>query len=451
MTTNWYTALYTSLDKYLKLKIPFEAIHFPSTGLTSALVRYSHDHQHDENGKKIFIIDLRSGLFTNDLAANHKEFLHLIQSYLEQTLDISLDIESEKNIYRTIELAFKQYLDSGHEILIVFETTVSTKLQFVPDFRDMLVFLDKQRDQTNGKVNVMITSTYPIFNDENPAPIPMISRFVNFINPERIYETAYEDIFQKKIKPQTVKKIVEISGNLAYIIKSIERDLDFYHLKPEAILDRQLNQDFFSEFVNVKIGLDRIKAQFHPLVQTTLYKIASGIELETNEEMLKHTYLKEVGVLDDHNQIRGTILPAYCKLYCNHSGFVTQPRAEEAGYDKLPVQTGAAQSVNNDSSHYFNLNQDVKVDTVSGQVWVNGRNGNYLSEKELKVLALLYNNRGIEVSREKIAKNIWTGHEANSYSDWAMDKLISRIREKLGDQRPYHLIRTSRKIGFILN
>jgi hypothetical protein len=312
----------------------------------------------------------------------------------------------------------------------------------------MLVFLDKVRDRTNGKVNLMLTSTYPIFNDESPAPIPMISRFVNLFNPERIYKTAYEDMFQKKISPETLKKIVSVSGDYAYIIKSIQRDLEFYHLKPEAILERQFDQDFFDEFVNVKISLDRIKSQMHPLVLRTMGKLINGAALEPEEEFVKQTYLSKVGILDEHGQVRGKIMPAYCKLYCSQGVAKAQPAPVAT---PVPVETIQKVMTTTNTERYLNVTAELKIDKISGQILINDINGTYLSEKELKIFALLFRNRGKEVSREAIAKDIWTGHEASSYSDWAMDKLISRIREKLGDARPYRLIKTSRKIGFILN
>jgi DNA-binding response OmpR family regulator len=60
----------------------------------------------------------------------------------------------------------------------------------------------------------------------------------------------------------------------------------------------------------------------------------------------------------------------------------------------------------------------------------------------------MYSRPNQDVTREELARIIWTENTDAQYSDWAIDKVISRIREKLGDKKPYTLIKTARKIGF---
>lgn len=74
------------------------------------------------------------------------------------------------------------------------------------------------------------------------------------------------------------------------------------------------------------------------------------------------------------------------------------------------------------------------------------------SSQELRVLKLLINNRNKLVSREKIGEAIWQKDSFDKYSDWAIDKLISRLRNtliKLG--LPQNSIITKKGQGLIIN
>ena len=76
----------------------------------------------------------------------------------------------------------------------------------------------------------------------------------------------------------------------------------------------------------------------------------------------------------------------------------------------------------------------------------------YFSISELRILSILINKKGLLVNRDEIARAIWKVHWENKYSDWAIDKLISRIRTglvKLG--LPKDIIKTKKGQGFILS
>ena len=56
---------------------------------------------------------------------------------------------------------------------------------------------------------------------------------------------------------------------------------------------------------------------------------------------------------------------------------------------------------------------------------------NVLTQNEYKTLTLLYNNKKSLVDRDTLAKTIWGSVYLDKYSNWAIDKTISRIRKKL--------------------
>lgn len=71
---------------------------------------------------------------------------------------------------------------------------------------------------------------------------------------------------------------------------------------------------------------------------------------------------------------------------------------------------------------------------------------------EAKIITQLLSERGKLVSREQIAKTLWGNEYADKYSDWAIDKAISRIRKILVSVGlPKTAIVTKKKFGFYLN
>ncbi len=74
----------------------------------------------------------------------------------------------------------------------------------------------------------------------------------------------------------------------------------------------------------------------------------------------------------------------------------------------------------------------------------------HFSSKELALLSLFINEQGNIVHRDKIAKTLWKAKWEEKYSDWAIDRLVYRLRKKivsLGLDR--NLVRTIKKRGFI--
>ncbi|OGK15276.1 hypothetical protein A2774_02525 [Candidatus Roizmanbacteria bacterium RIFCSPHIGHO2_01_FULL_39_12c] len=73
------------------------------------------------------------------------------------------------------------------------------------------------------------------------------------------------------------------------------------------------------------------------------------------------------------------------------------------------------------------------------------------SHGELRVLKLLLTKKGSLVSRDEIAQAIWKIHWEDKYSDWAIDKIISRLRTSLTNLNlPKNIITTLKGRGFIL-
>lgn len=73
-----------------------------------------------------------------------------------------------------------------------------------------------------------------------------------------------------------------------------------------------------------------------------------------------------------------------------------------------------------------------------------------LSGSEYKILIKLYKKFGKTVSRDEIAEILWGDKLLEQYSDWAIDKAVSRLREKLSRLSFHYQITTKKKSGFLL-
>ncbi len=95
--------------------------------------------------------------------------------------------------------------------------------------------------------------------------------------------------------------------------------------------------------------------------------------------------------------------------------------------------------------------QELKYDKTNKVLKYGSFNlGKKLSDKEYNILFLLYKNRGEIISRDKIAETLWGEKMPDLYSDWAIDKTISRLRKKLADLQILCQISTKKKLGFCL-
>jgi DNA-binding response OmpR family regulator len=72
-----------------------------------------------------------------------------------------------------------------------------------------------------------------------------------------------------------------------------------------------------------------------------------------------------------------------------------------------------------------------------------------LSSQELKVFNLLKQNKESIVSRDQIALVLWEDQAQDKYSDWSIDQIIHRIRNKITVSHSAANILTKKKLGFI--
>ncbi len=93
----------------------------------------------------------------------------------------------------------------------------------------------------------------------------------------------------------------------------------------------------------------------------------------------------------------------------------------------------------------------VRVDAESGDVWVDGQLLPSLTELEYRLLLLLYGNLNKICDKYKVVEAVWGEGYIDEVDDARIEKLISRVRQKLGEdpEEPRHLI-TVRGRGYKL-
>lgn len=93
----------------------------------------------------------------------------------------------------------------------------------------------------------------------------------------------------------------------------------------------------------------------------------------------------------------------------------------------------------------------VRVDVEAGDVYVDGRMADPLTELEYKLLLLLYGRLNKIVDKYTIVTEVWGENYLNDVDDARIEKLVSRLRSKLepGKQEPEYLL-TVRGRGYKL-
>lgn len=437
----WFKNTADEVLKLAKLNIPIELVHFPSCGLSAAINRLPN-YTEDLN-LHVIIIDLRTFNYTEDTKDNQEEFYRILDHYIEQSFtQKDLNQANSENIFLRIKELIKKDLSQDKQVLIIFKNLKSSNLYKLPQFSDLLILLNNLRDNSKDKLNFIITTNSPSFNNGTIAPIPLLTKYFNHYDKEILEVSIDKHILSNSefinYSEKDIDKLFELSGGLMVIVKSIVRDLAIHGYNLSKIYDLIINEDFFEDFINVKFRLDRIQQILTTESQDLLLKILENNKLNPKEEKVKKNFQK-MGIIDDNGKIRGIILPAYLSLYCSKSG---GHKEQDHNYDSPS---------NTNQSKRKTISESVEIDPISGEIYIgNEPNEQYLSEKELDIVNLFLQNRGNPVSRDDIAEVLWGTSSIQNYSDWAIDKTVSRIRYKLEDKKPYRIIKTLRSKGFML-
>jgi hypothetical protein len=145
------------------------------------------------------------------------------------------------------------------------------------------------------------------------------------------------------------------------------------------------------------------------------------------DELIAHLNKKEIEIVK--NIIINPKIKIETDNYLRQSGFITLTNEDEYRIFSPLLRQYL-------SEHYF-------------KVIIN--NNHKFTHKENLLFSLLLQNIDQVVEREDIMENVWPEQETYEISDWSLDKLISRLRNKLKIQNSNFQLNTIKTRGFMLS
>jgi DNA-binding winged helix-turn-helix (wHTH) protein len=464
MDQNPWTNSYTkTILNIIKLKLPCELVFFPSSGLSSTLDKLKS--YLDKNKYLVLVFDIR---YVDNIKSN--EFNKYLLTLLDQQ-KINIDI-GKNNFFESMDQLIHESIASDKEMIFIFKTSSHFAKEYSLEIIKVINYFNRKRINNNSKVHFIISSDTKIFDQIIQAPCSMYTKYFSYYDYDLIYraieEYVFKDLYEKPYDHNLIPKLIEISGGFVALAKSIVRDLIILEKPLEYIYNIEYNYDFFESFINLKVKLALIFKQLSQATINTLFYLATN-QAVPDKYLHEHNELKNFGLLDDEGKIRGKILTNYILNYIQPIESVepinteviksvqtapivavTPKQIEPITPTPIPLiaQSTSQQTQNKD---FMIINPSLKIDNISGEIYIdNVKQPAYLSVTELNIITKLYKNRGRYISREEVSKIIWQHNNLNKYSNWAMDKTFSRIRNKLNDEKPYRIIQTMRDRGYIM-
>ncbi len=202
--------------------------------------------------------------------------------------------------------------------------------------------------------------------------------------------------WQFKIEEKTIGEIFQFSGGHTWLVKEIVRQM-------------KVNACSFAESLKAETlvwKMNNLWQSFDEKIKDVLIKIVLGkkpVNLTVEKELLCFNLI--------NNELDGN-LPQFVKELVQHE-FKSEFKFKN---DRLIFRK-------EDISHEF-------------------------SKKELKLLKFLISEEGNILSKEKVADKYWGDDLEKSYSEWALDQVFYRLRQKLKELGVSYMIKTCKNKGY---
>lgn len=166
-------------------------------------------------------------------------------------------------------------------------------------------------------------------------------------------------------------------------------------------LDAEAASELIKKDERIILQSEEIVASLKEIEKDTLYKILSGSEID--EETRKEArYIWNVGIVKEKDSVKKLFSPIFSEF-------------------------------------------------VQGKITEGTKNGSsFLTKKENMLFNLLEKHEGLICERDLIVETVWHEFEEIGVSDWAVDRLVARLRKKLDLSKSDYKISTVRTRGFIL-
>jgi len=275
----------------------------------------------------------------------------------------------------------------------------------------ILSLINKQIINTN-RVGAMAFFESNIYQKDFSAILCKNNRFLENINIFPVYDKQESIIFLNNLSRQWQ---VRLSNSLKQQI--VDNLGGYLWLMREAV--RQVRENNIRNIIQIvkssgiQFRLEVIYNSFFPEEKKAIIDLCFGNHSNCSKEYKE--YLLTTGIIHQEKNKYILSLPILNPLF--NINYLT---------NQLSLANNKINYKNTDISYLF-------------------------SRQEKNILMNLIENQGKIVTREEIAKVIWQNSWADNYSDWAIDKHISRIREKLKSAGlSKNIINTKKGLGFVI-
>lgn len=376
--------------------------------------------------KKIYIQDNKKHLFIpvdlNDLVEREVSFFWTLtlkrivdgieKSALPQEAKkgakrLFLDSMQSQDLFLTIDSVRKALVmlsEAGVEPTLFFIRFDRIKDTINPEF---FANLEGLRDATHQKLTYIFTS-FRRFNQLSPTVFgkAALSLFSNdlYIKPAKkedvatIYK-AYEDHYKLLLVPSLEQGLFDIvDGYVQYLQLAL---IVLHEQKPKLESKSQLF-DYLAQDERVSLQSEELWESLDGSEKEVLIKISRGEQIQ-DEEKEKTKYLWD-------------------------TGFVSESNGKRVIFNAL---------------FDFYVKQKAEKEKIDG-------NGLEFTKKENLLFTFLKSRLGEVCEREQIIEAVWPEVEALGVSDWAIDRLVARVRNKLNKQGNKFEIQTVKTRGYKL-
>jgi len=228
------------------------------------------------------------------------------------------------------------------------------------------------------------------------------------------------------------------------------------------IIDIQLTETDFEYIYKLSKGhswlikdLVKLISEGKNLSKTSLKEILAYESINTRLEQIIHNLSNIEKQTLINISVNNDAIDQLSLKFLENTGFITKGNLKYEVFSPILKEFLQTQKAQDLSKHKLSNANHRKthiysIDHIKMELCKYGKpTGIIFSKSEFEVLDYLVKNSNSVVSREKIAEVMWKDLSFEKYSDWAIDKMISRIREKFEEnsKKPQFLI-TLRSIGF---
>lgn len=260
-------------------------------------------------------------------------------------------------------------------------------------------------DATHGKLSYVFTSVrsfdvlFPSFFTKHT-----LSYFSDtiYIKPNNIFDSKI--ILENYKKQKSLKLSKSLESELLRLVDGHNQYLQFalislHQIKNLKNLDKNSLWDFLINDERISLQSEELWESFETFEQNILIKVFKRETLRT-DEIKKAYYLLNCGVLNE--KTKQIFIPLF--------------------------------------EYFVSLKEKERRTSISTD----------LSNKEFLLLSFLEKNENLICEREQIVEAVWPEEKALGVSDWAIDRLVARLRSKIKNQNKKFEITTIKTRGYKL-